>query len=60
MNIRSAAISIAPIIFPLAKVGVPAVSITLANVSTFNGPNAERARKLATGVQRNLLSPGVR
>ena len=34
--------------FPLAKVGVPAVSITLANVSTFNGPNAERARKLAT------------
>ena len=34
--------------FPLAKVGVPAVSITLANVSTFSGPNAERARKLAT------------
>jgi Zn-dependent M28 family amino/carboxypeptidase len=34
--------------FPLAKVGVPAVSITLPNVSTFNGPNAERARKLAT------------
>jgi Zn-dependent M28 family amino/carboxypeptidase len=34
--------------FPLAKVGVPAVSITLANVSTFSGPNAERASKLAT------------
>ena len=34
--------------FPLAKVGVPAVSITLANVSTFSGPNAERARKMAT------------
>jgi Zn-dependent M28 family amino/carboxypeptidase len=34
--------------FPLAKVGVPAVSITLANVTTFNGPNAERAKKLAT------------
>jgi Zn-dependent M28 family amino/carboxypeptidase len=34
--------------FPLAKVGVPAVSITLANVATFTGPNAERAKKLAT------------
>jgi Zn-dependent M28 family amino/carboxypeptidase len=34
--------------FPLAKVGVPAVSITLADVSTFSGPNADRARKLAT------------
>lgn len=34
--------------FPLAKVGVPAVSITLADVKTFSGPNAERARKMAT------------
>jgi Zn-dependent M28 family amino/carboxypeptidase len=34
--------------FPLAKVGVPAVSITLPNASTFNGPNAEKAKKLAT------------
>jgi Zn-dependent M28 family amino/carboxypeptidase len=33
--------------FPLAKVGVPSVSITLANASTFTGPNAARARKLA-------------
>jgi Zn-dependent M28 family amino/carboxypeptidase len=33
--------------FPLAKVGVPAVSITLPNASSFTGPNAERARKLA-------------
>lgn len=33
--------------FPLAKVGVPAVSITLANASTFTGPNAARARKAA-------------
>jgi Zn-dependent M28 family amino/carboxypeptidase len=33
--------------FPLAKVGVPAVSITLANASTFTGPNAARARKQA-------------
>jgi Zn-dependent M28 family amino/carboxypeptidase len=33
--------------FPLAKVGVPAVSITLANASTFIGPNAPQARKRA-------------
>jgi Zn-dependent M28 family amino/carboxypeptidase len=33
--------------FPLAKVGVPAVSITLANADTFVGPNAAKARKLA-------------
>jgi Zn-dependent M28 family amino/carboxypeptidase len=33
--------------FPLAKVGVPAVSITLANASTFIGPNAATARKRA-------------
>jgi len=33
--------------FPLAKVGVPAVSITLANASTFIGPNAAQARKRA-------------
>ena len=33
--------------FPLAKVGVPAVSITLANASTFTGPNAAQARKRA-------------
>jgi Zn-dependent M28 family amino/carboxypeptidase len=34
--------------FPLAKVGVPAVSFSMPNVSTFIGPNADRARKLAT------------
>jgi Zn-dependent M28 family amino/carboxypeptidase len=33
--------------FPLAKVGVPAVSITLGNASTFVGPNADKKRKLA-------------
>jgi Zn-dependent M28 family amino/carboxypeptidase len=33
--------------FPLAKVGVPAASITLGNASTFLGPNAARARKAA-------------
>jgi Zn-dependent M28 family amino/carboxypeptidase len=33
--------------FPLAKVGVPAVSITLASSSSFVGPNAARAGKLA-------------
>ncbi len=33
--------------FPLAKVGVPAVSIELGAVSSFYGPNADRARKLA-------------
>jgi Zn-dependent M28 family amino/carboxypeptidase len=33
--------------FPLAKVGIPAVSITLANASTFIGPNAGQARKRA-------------
>jgi Zn-dependent M28 family amino/carboxypeptidase len=33
--------------FPLAKVGVPAVSITLAPASSFTGPNADRARKAA-------------
>jgi Zn-dependent M28 family amino/carboxypeptidase len=33
--------------FPLAKVGVPAVSITLADASSFIGPNAARAGKLA-------------
>ena len=34
--------------FPLAKVGVPAVSFSMPNVSSFIGANAERARKLAT------------
>jgi len=33
--------------FPLAKVGVPALSITLADASSFVGPNAPRARKLS-------------
>jgi Zn-dependent M28 family amino/carboxypeptidase len=33
--------------FPLAKVGVPAVSITLGDPSGFTGPNADRARKLS-------------
>jgi Zn-dependent M28 family amino/carboxypeptidase len=33
--------------FPLAKVGVPAVSITLGSSSSFIGPNAARAGKLA-------------
>lgn len=33
--------------FPLAKVGVPAVSITLADGAGFAGPHAEKARKLS-------------
>jgi Zn-dependent M28 family amino/carboxypeptidase len=33
--------------FPLAKAGVPAVSITMGNSASFTGPNAARARKLS-------------
>jgi Zn-dependent M28 family amino/carboxypeptidase len=33
--------------FPLAKAGVPALSITLGDASTFTGPRAEQARRLA-------------
>ncbi|HEY8551331.1 MAG TPA: M20/M25/M40 family metallo-hydrolase [Vicinamibacterales bacterium] len=33
--------------FPLAKVGVPALSITLGAPSAFTGPGAEKARELA-------------